>query len=585
MGNYDCCNFNEHPAINSPITADDSNPHHGSPGTNEISNRHSNLQSFSTGPQSLAIDRGLRWPKRTTLNVVFISTWTIRQERNPNSIGGGEITQKFTDTLKKYSKWWERKPNSTGGGEITQKLTDAVKKYSKWWEHHCTIKFTFDQQGEKHIRIGFGAEGGCWSQVGKNALEIPVDERTMNLAFNDNTSEIELQRTTLHQFGHVLGCIHEHQSPASPILWNEEAVHHDVSQGDNPWTDAMIQHNVLNINTNIPNNYIIRRFDPGSIMLSKFDAHWMLNPECVGHSAGTLENHKLSPSDIRTIKEMYPPDASNTGRFSTSSIPFPSPRLHQNPCSVPVALHVRSDLPPLVAVGLSSLHIVAGSNVRIRTSADNIARESYVLHIDTWANTNFDYAACNWFEAADGSRFQIGSFNTLQCRPWDAKDSPAETSANVEFKTEFDVIPTIVVWLNWIDTNKDHDTSVKAYATDITANGFKIHVDTWGDCVMSSAGASWIAYPTWAGSISGKITTIRDTENPRYERNGQIMFQAECMRKPTVLIAVSSIDFAHGNDVHFDVLVEDVEATGMTWRINSSLQSSCRGIDATYLAC
>ena len=43
----------------------------------------------------------------------------------------------------------------------------------------------------------------------------------MNLDINDSTSEEEFARSILHEFGHALGMLHEHQSPANGIPWDE----------------------------------------------------------------------------------------------------------------------------------------------------------------------------------------------------------------------------------------------------------------------------------------------------------------------------------------------------------------------------
>ena len=43
----------------------------------------------------------------------------------------------------------------------------------------------------------------------------------MNLAINDRTSDEEFARSILHLFGHTLGMLNEHQSPANGIPWDE----------------------------------------------------------------------------------------------------------------------------------------------------------------------------------------------------------------------------------------------------------------------------------------------------------------------------------------------------------------------------
>ena len=60
--------------------------------------------------------------------------------------------------------------------------------------------------------------GGSWSYIGTDALHIPKESKTMNLGFIDRS-------TVMHEFGHALGLIHEHQSPfKGGFGWNKEEV-------------------------------------------------------------------------------------------------------------------------------------------------------------------------------------------------------------------------------------------------------------------------------------------------------------------------------------------------------------------------
>jgi hypothetical protein len=51
----------------------------------------------------------------------------------------------------------------------------------------------------------------------------------MNLGWiNDNKSEDDLRSVILHEFGHALGAVHEHESPYARIQWDREKVYEDL---------------------------------------------------------------------------------------------------------------------------------------------------------------------------------------------------------------------------------------------------------------------------------------------------------------------------------------------------------------------
>jgi len=68
------------------------------------------------------------------------------------------------------------------------------------------------------IRISFNPKGGSNSTLGKQCLlKQNENKKTMNFAWFE-------VKTVIHEFGHVLGMLHEHQSPLNPISndsWDE----------------------------------------------------------------------------------------------------------------------------------------------------------------------------------------------------------------------------------------------------------------------------------------------------------------------------------------------------------------------------
>ena len=112
----------------------------------------------------------------------------------------------------------------TGGSAIVR---SKVRHYAEEWTKYANIRFQFvDDASEAEIKVHFKQGEGSWSVVGRDALLVGLNFPTMNFGWlDDNTTDMEFSRTVLHEFGHALGLIHEHQSPAAGIQWDKEKVY------------------------------------------------------------------------------------------------------------------------------------------------------------------------------------------------------------------------------------------------------------------------------------------------------------------------------------------------------------------------
>jgi Astacin (Peptidase family M12A) len=181
--------------------------------------------------------------------------------------------------------------------EGLQAVQQKVIFYAQQWREYANISFDFGNDPDAEIRITF-REGFSQSYIGVSALYAPASAATMNLWLTPSDSEEEYSRIVLHEFGHALGLIHEHQSPAIGIKWDHQAVIQELTSPPYNCTKKEIEENYFERLAITQTQYT--RFDPKSIMLYWIPARWTLD----GFS--TSWNTMLSATDKQFISKLYP---------------------------------------------------------------------------------------------------------------------------------------------------------------------------------------------------------------------------------------------------------------------------------------
>jgi hypothetical protein len=456
---------------------------------------------------------------------------------------------------------------------------NKVKQYATAWCSYGNIGMTFVDTGDCDILIDFNPTLGSWSYVGTDCSYF-ANRRvaSMNLGWVlESKSEAEIRQVILHEFGHSLGAVHEHESPFVEIPWNKPKVYADLGGPPNNWPPAKVDRNMFTA-------YNLQQvqgtpFDGASVMLYYFPPSWTLNDK------GTSFNTDLSDGDKAYIHFVYPPDSLDAGQFNTMEVrPWNQPRVQNTKTKY---LWKKYPTAPRLPLGLTSLDIDCGWNIRITASATDISQETFTAGLNAWADTVLYSAGFTYVEAGPGFEYlQTGTFNTQEVGRW--QDHAPKNSKRINFPTPFEgQAPRVICWLNSVDMDKRYNWRCTTYATDIDANGFTVHIDTWADTVMYSAGMTWLAYPSdLAGVSSGSFNTqdVRPWSQPQHDNSANVSFSTNFTKVPKLIMALNGFDYDHSKNLRLRLSTSSVTQTGMTWHLQSWYDSIMYSAGASYFA-
>ena len=252
----------------------------------------------SSGLSYAAFMKKYTWPRNTgVLRVAFM------QDPPDNLKMGKHVSRGSQDPLQK-------KYDSMEKVDIKKAIREIVE--TRYNPLMTNLKFEFvDAKGnyflpqDADIRITFNPTGS-YSMVGSQAAALPKSQETMNFGWFDVA-------TVLHEFGHALGLIHEHQNgidDSNTIKWNKPLLY-SYTKDTQGWSKQKTNKQiVMKYDKNQLNG---SSFDPKSIMLYFFP------PKLTTDHKGTPQNLVLSPTDKQVIRDMYGDTASREPFTETSS--------------------------------------------------------------------------------------------------------------------------------------------------------------------------------------------------------------------------------------------------------------------------
>ena len=208
------------------------------------------------------------------------------------------------------NRFW---PNGTtitvkflGGSNFVRAKT---MQFANQWSNFVNIRFRFINDGKADINVRFNDDGTSWSMVGTDVKDLEAlrrlgeafagDIATVNFGwFTDTTPDDEFSRTVLHEFGHVLGFVHEQGHPDASIPWDAEAVYRYFGGPPNNWGRDKVDNEVLHKYSRRETQF--SNYDPTSIMQYPVDNALTIGDFEIGW------NRVLSQTDKDFSRIIYP---------------------------------------------------------------------------------------------------------------------------------------------------------------------------------------------------------------------------------------------------------------------------------------
>lgn len=332
------------------------------------------------------------------------------------------------------------------------------------------------------------------------------------------------------------------------------------------------------------------RLDHGKTLERERLRHAAAIEECQGEIRALQSSNGQFKKEIadlkKTISDSVPRTTKNPviGTFYAHDVRPP-----KNPClktSLEIPFASPYPVAPGLPIGLNMLDIPNADNIRVSATADNIRADRFEVGIKTWANPIVRDGGCTWLEVeASDPDFQFGKFDTTEDYPW--TEQHTHHTRVITFPRPYHTPPKVVVWLTTIDMCFGHDWRVRAYETNVTAKGFTLHIDTWGDSVLYFATATWVAYPADKPNVSsGKFSTldVRPENCPQLYNSAYVNFGNTFTTPPRILLAFNSLSISCKSSLRLAVKASNISAAGMSWHLDSWSNTTLYSAGASYIA-